>query len=862
MLAMRYSVSVTAAKLMMETLYQQLYQRKPIEQAIATSRQELHRRKERRATYNYIIELEDWLLPVVYQNGKPALNIRKFTPEEENERFLQQRIPEEARQALPYGFFGRDLDILKIEKNLLVRSNILLLQGMGGAGKTTLLKYLAGWWRRTGFVQQVFYFGYDVKAYTLNEIIYHIAQKIYSWSEYGGFTALLPALQEDRIVKVLKTNNHALILDNTESITGEKLAIAHTLAEEERKALKRFLSELKGGQSPVIIGSRASEDWLKSGTFDNNSYQLKGLDQESATNFALRILEDINVPVKKVVNDADFERLMKLLAGYPLALKAILPNLKQKTTQRILKELEEGISDLDKGNVQQRTESIIKCIEYAQSNLSEEAQQLLLCLAPFQSIVNLEPNIIKDYFEELKKEEQFKSYPFDKLETVVQEAIQNGFMQEAIPNSSLRLINLQPVFTYFLKNRINTESAILKQSLQIAFIRYYRKLSITFFLFLTSNESQKLQFGLFYIRYEYENLYKVLALSLDREESILDAYRVIFEFLYKNQLHQKCLQVAEMVHERMQQYSPQRLIGEIGFEFGEVKLKLARIYEILKRYNPALEIYKQILNLLDTNPLFFDNPGLIRGNIYQNLGLVSQEQKVYGAAKEYYEKALAIYEQYQEVYLQGQVYQNLGNVSLEQKDFPAAKEYSQKALAIFVQYGYIHSSGEVYQNLGNVSLKQNDLPAAKEYYEKALAIFVQYQDIYRQGRVYQNLGIISQVQKDFPTAKEYNKKALDIFVQYQDIYRQGRVYHNLGIISQEQQEYPAAKAYYEKALAIFLTFPEDINSVANIIWVIYEFVQVTKDKAFGQTMIQNALPYFEGNFKAYLMKLLDDINQL
>ena len=49
----------------------------------------------------------------------------------------------------PYGFVGRDVDILQIEKGVLStsegkRRNLLLVQGMGVAGKTTLVHHL-GW---------------------------------------------------------------------------------------------------------------------------------------------------------------------------------------------------------------------------------------------------------------------------------------------------------------------------------------------------------------------------------------------------------------------------------------------------------------------------------------------------------------------------------------------------------------------------------------------------------------------------------------------------------------------------------------------------------------------------------------------
>ncbi len=99
---------------------------------------------------------------MVYCNQSVNLNLREFTPEEE-EKFFES-LGSQYRFTQPqYGFVGRDLEILKVEKALL-RHNILLLQGMGGTGKTTLLNYLREWWQTTHFAKDVFYFGYDQKA--------------------------------------------------------------------------------------------------------------------------------------------------------------------------------------------------------------------------------------------------------------------------------------------------------------------------------------------------------------------------------------------------------------------------------------------------------------------------------------------------------------------------------------------------------------------------------------------------------------------------------------------------------------------------------------------------------------------------
>ena len=117
-LGMAYSVTVSAAELLMTTLYSELFKDTDLALALRRSRLELNNQKNRRAYFNQIIELEDWLLPVVYQNQPLKVRTREFTPEE------RQNFYERKAHAFPfpkpeYGFVGRDIDILEIEKRLL-----------------------------------------------------------------------------------------------------------------------------------------------------------------------------------------------------------------------------------------------------------------------------------------------------------------------------------------------------------------------------------------------------------------------------------------------------------------------------------------------------------------------------------------------------------------------------------------------------------------------------------------------------------------------------------------------------------------------------------------------------------------------
>jgi len=182
-LAMGYSITVSAAMLLMQTLYEQLFANQDLPKAIQQARLELYNHKERQAYFNQTIDLEDWLLPVVYQNREQHLTVRAFTPEEAR-TYYERQAAHYAPPQPSYGFVGRDLDILQIEKRLLTRRNALLIRGMGGAGKTTLLQHLGGWWQSTGFVTQVFYFGFDERAWTRQQLLASIANRLLDPAQY------------------------------------------------------------------------------------------------------------------------------------------------------------------------------------------------------------------------------------------------------------------------------------------------------------------------------------------------------------------------------------------------------------------------------------------------------------------------------------------------------------------------------------------------------------------------------------------------------------------------------------------------------------------------------------------------------
>jgi hypothetical protein len=551
-LAMGYSVTVSAAELMMRIFYGRLFAMDDLPTAIRNARQELFNGKGRRAYYNQMIDLEDWLLPVVYQNQLPRLSLREFTPDEQNAYYQRDA----GRYPVPqtsYGFVGRDLDILQIEQRLLTRRNILLIQGMGGAGKSTLLHYLGYWWQTTGLIDQVFYFGYDERAWTRQQIMVAIAQKLLPTPlQYAQFQSL-PTLdaQQAMLTGMLRSKRHLLILDNLESITGAELAIQHTLPKEEQTDLHHLLTDLAEGETLILLGSRGNEAWLAPGVFDEQIYELHGLDAEAASQLTDLILKRYHKEEYRA--DADLQQIIKLLDGFPLALEVVLANLAQQTPKEILTALEAGDVALNPGKGEAKTENIIRCIDYSHSNLSPDAQQLLACLAPFTSVI-LQP-MLKDYTDILKQQSALKDLPFERWPEVIQQATNWGLLH---PDADVpQFLRMQPILPYFLRARLATpEQQTIRTAIETAFYVYYTSLSGSLLGLLISKDPNERQLGQGLTHLEYDNLVTALKIAVALHASTNNIYGTLTKYLDMMQDQRRGLELGQFMLKQLDVYPP------------------------------------------------------------------------------------------------------------------------------------------------------------------------------------------------------------------------------------------------------------------------------------------------------------------
>lgn len=819
-LAMGYSITVTAAEKLMTALYQHLFVGDDLSLAIRHARTELYKDKPRRAYYAQQIDLEDWILPVVYQNRPARLTMRDLTPDESKTYYEQQAALSRTASFEPtYGFIGRDLDILQIERRLLLSRNILLIRGMGGAGKTTLLRHLAAWWHTTGLIKQVFSFGYDERAWARQQILVEIAHKLLDPVAYTrDFQPLSLDAQQAFLTKRLRAERHLLILDNLESITSAHLAIQHTLDKTEQEALRRFLADLAGGKTLVLLGSRGGESWLAKGTFEKNVYDLYGLDPEAASMLADRILECHNAT--KYRQDDDFQHLLTLLDGFPLALEVVLSNLARQKPAEVLDGLRGGnirldIEDSDqdgKDIFELKTESILHCIDYSHSNLSSDAQRLLLCLAPFTSVFWLD--MLDTYTNHLKQQTALADLPVDRWQEVLHEAVNWGLLS---PDANIpRLLRLQPTLTFFLRSRLAIpDQNDVRDAINVAFRAHYNQVSDSFYNLLRSNNPEERRAGLVITRLEYENLTFAQDLSLKAMASIFNTFRVLSDYLDDIMDRGRGLELSEYVLSCLNLYPSEKLEGPLGYDLAKVIDSIAMRKIQLNDYTAAETWYLEELSVWMRNKSFpIETVKRQIAHIYRQLGTIAEELLRWDLAEHYYKQALDIYTDIKNQQGQARIYHNLGLIAQKQSQWQRAKEYYLKALDIKGEFSDPIRLAHTYGQLAMLAFQQQEWDPAKQYYQKALQIFIDFNDFYEQAGTYLNMGLVAQAANQWDQAEQLYQRALQIYINFGHRQEQAKVYHNLGIVAQKQQQWQQGEEYLLKALQLKIEFNDRLSTAS------------------------------------------------
>jgi len=726
---MSYSLYVSAAREFLPAFYRRLFESGGMAEAVRAGRQQLLAQPGRvcaRGTF----PLDDALVPVVYQQD--PLNFA-FARQARNAETHASILPEKAHdERNPYGFIGRDGPILALERALHRSPPGILIQGMGGQGKTALAKGFLRWLEQTGGLGDgVFWFTFEgcrnVEAFFNRLGERHFGPDFARASLEERLRALVGACRAHRLL---------LVWDNFESVRGVAgTGVAGLLSDEDAALLRRFLADLRGGRTKVLLTSRSTEDWLERST--RFVLPLGGLDGEERWELAATILRDLGRQPDRA--DAHLVELMDLLRGHPLALRVVLPRLERQSARALVGALQSNFQAL-RLNLQDEAEArLFATLKLATDQLPEALWPLLVGLALHEGFVD------GDYLETMAQQVDAGCT----RETV------DAFLGALAVGGLLRdhgqaVFEMHPALAGFLRMTLRKEGAQL-QAWGRAFVAVMGRLADDIAP-LEAHEQREV------LRWQQGNFQAARRAAQDA--GMHAPFAALTQALAVFAQHRHDYRTAGELYLALADHNRER----------EDEHGLARTYHqlgvVAQKGRDSATAREWYLKSLAIKARFDDERSA--ANTYHGLGTIAQEGRDLAAAREWYLKPLAISERQGNEYGASISYHRLGMVAQEERDLATARKWYLKSLAIDEKQGNEHGAARTYHQLGVVAQEQRDSASAREWYLKSLAIMGRLADQHGAARTYHQLGNLATLEARFSDACMWLLRALRGFAHAND----------------------------------------------------------------------------------------------
>lgn len=245
-------------------------------------------------------------------------------------------------------------------------------------GKTTLARGYIEWLARTqGLPQRVIWQSFaDVRSfdYVRNRLVEEL---------FGTNAMALPdAKKWAMLLQALKQQAVLIVWDNFESASGtadaglqeastDREAAQEAMPGADRQELKRFLEQLRGSKTKVLITSRSDEEWL--GTTACFRIALSGLQGEERLALVRSILDDQGIALDP--KDQHTADLIDSLQGHPLMMRAILPRLKHTSARNLQQDIRQYVPQADSTDEVERR--LYATLRYVEEGLPAELKPLL-----------------------------------------------------------------------------------------------------------------------------------------------------------------------------------------------------------------------------------------------------------------------------------------------------------------------------------------------------------------------------------------------------------------------------------------------------------------------------------------------------
>jgi tetratricopeptide (TPR) repeat protein len=197
-----------------------------------------------------------------------------------------------------------------------------------------------------------------------------------------------------------------------------------------------------------------------------------------------------------------------------------------------------------------------------------------------------------------------------------------------------------------------------------------------------------------------------------------------------------------------------------------------------------------------------DPPAKLGASAWGSLATLAWFQSDFAAARQSFEKCLALWRSVGDRRGEGYALNNLGLTASRQGDLDGASRYYEQALAIMRDAGEQRGIVNALHNLGSVARLRDDLPAARRLLEEGLAVAEALGDVAYLQTIKNTLGLVARREGRLEEALRLLQEVLAWDSNAGDRRGVASAKHNLGLILRDLGRMEEARQHQEEALAI------------------------------------------------------------
>ncbi|NJM14195.1 MAG: tetratricopeptide repeat protein [Bacteroidales bacterium] len=228
---------------------------------------------------------------------------------------------------------------------------------------------------------------------------------------------------------------------------------------------------------------------------------------------------------------------------------------------------------------------------------------------------------------------------------------------------------------------------------------------------------------------------------------------------------------------------------------------------------------------------------LTKSIIYSEIGEKFTEAGFPELSIEYFQKALMVEEDPDNLEVISEVYDGMGTALYKTGNFDNSIKTFEKSINVKQELGDKKGVSDALENIGTVYETTYDLDKAINYYERSIDLKDSIQDKKGMVKVIENIGDLYYKQKLLDKSIETLKKSAEISSQNKDSSSLGETYNKLGTALLEKGDFVEAEAYYLQSVQLKKDKGQDkeaslaINNLGNV--------------SYNQQKYKKAIEYYE-----------------